>query len=335
MYLNDPDQSAPAEYMLDWLELRVLRSRDHTAPLDDLWLSWNEQFGSLPDGEDDIQRDTMRSALDTELARRQKALGCAYPFDVQESMLCLASEITCGGWCYLLCLRLSLAETQLVEAGSFSDISNDEQKLFQLCSTYAAAGLISGESIWFGWPRPEKTKFLEALRDVYHERFCEGKVLEDFLPGQSRATKDDQVDIIAFVPANDTLPSQICLLGQVASGKNWKTKPLSSDQIHKFHGVWFAEPPGSPPLRALFVPFCLFAKEHHQEGMGALKRCMLQESITYGILLTRYRIPYYVERAVTAHQKNPKGPIQPGEMEQRVELMEWGKNFLKQVHGSD
>ena len=70
-------------------------------------------------------------------------------------------------------------------------------------------------------PRPSGKDFLAALKAVYKE-FGDGKPHEAARPGASKAVKDNGIDVIAWRRQADRLPGTHYLIGQVASGSNWR-----------------------------------------------------------------------------------------------------------------
>ena len=100
-----------------------------------------------------------------------------------------------------------------------------------------------------------KVHFFQALKKTY-EAFGEVKVRQRRRAGASIAVKDAGIDIIAWENSNDGLPGYRYLLGQVASGANWKDKTVRND-IKLFHDDWFFDEPKSTPSPAMFIPFCI------------------------------------------------------------------------------
>ena len=136
--------------------------------------------------------------------------------------------------------------------------------MFQVCACLAAGGYTAGEVVSFGFPRPTGTAFLPALRATY-ERFGAGSVKQSVPPGFPVATKDDGIDVIAWRDHPDRMPGKLYLLGQCASGVDWRTKSVV-DRIEPFHG-WFTELPARHYLPSMFIPFTLHPVQrsgHHR-----------------------------------------------------------------------
>ena len=125
---------------------------------------------------------------------------------------------------------------------------------FQVCACLAAGGYFGGAVCSFGFPRATGNAFLPALRDAY-ARFGHGDVRASILPGQPAATKDGGIDIIAWRDHPDRLPGKLYSLGQCASGKNWKGKPV---EIMPFHTEWFSNVPAVNCLPSLYIPFLVY-----------------------------------------------------------------------------
>ena len=134
-------------------------------------------------------------------------------------------------------------------------MTNRERNLFQACATVAAGGYVRGPSISFGWPRPDGSSYLKALKRVY-KMFKDGTPHRRPRPSASDAVKDNGIDIIAWRRTADQLPGTHYMVAQVASGKDWIDKSVVQDREH-FHKFWFKYPSASTSQDAMFMPFGL------------------------------------------------------------------------------
>jgi hypothetical protein len=113
-------------------------------------------------------------------------------------------------------------------------------------------------------------------------------------PAAPDQVKDDGIDIIAWRPSPDGLPGTIYLLGQVASGKDWRGKTVIA-YITMFHQYWFHRQPAAQPQAAMFIPFCLDPKGTEDAALAQeiavdnMQRLTMQ----FGVLVYRYRMPHY------------------------------------------
>jgi hypothetical protein len=219
-------------------------------------LTENEQNDDIAD--QDAEEDSLVESVQEELRRRRESVGDGYPFRIDDrgQSLSLVTRLTETGVIYLFCLYLTqVADHTIIKKADAPKVTDKTRDLFQACSTVAAGGYVRGPAISFGWPRPDASSFLKAIKDVYKE-FGEGKPHARPRAGASNQVKDNGVDIIAWRRQRDKMPGTHYLIGQVASGENWKHKTVKAIRDH-FHKFWFSEIPGSQPTDAIFIPFSL------------------------------------------------------------------------------
>lgn len=307
----------PAGRLVDWLEFQAIIHQYHEASLELLW----EAMGIAEDApvdafeEDDaseavetINEDTVReevfAKVEREVERRICALNSAYPFLLEDSILRYEIDPSkAGQLAYLLCLRLSLPLSEALDEGTLPPIDNTtERALFQHCANYAAAGYLGGKVYAFGWPRPDKSGLLEALRRV--ETAMEGEGIVKAEPPDSAPvqSKDDELDVVAWIPLTDGPGGALTIWGQVASGKNWAEKALSTDKIDQFQRRWYDSSPVVKPARFMFVPFSIF-DDVYDGDKGRYIRKTLDILPVYGTIIHRYRLPAYVQRAFSRYDE--------------------------------
>ncbi len=255
-----PDESDHRAKFADWLELKAISSPDARVGFGTLIsaaaLTENEQDDNIAD--QDAEEDRLVQAAQEEIERRLKSVGDGYPFriDPKGNALCFLTPLEPSGVVYLFCLYLTqVADHTIIKKAKAPKINNRVRDLFQACSTVAAGGYVRGPAVSFGWPRPSGKDFLAALKAVYKE-FGDGKPHKTPRPGAAKAVKDNGIDVIAWRRQADKLPGTQYLIGQVASGSNWKGKSVTTDRKH-FHKFWFERAPGSKATDAMFIPFNL------------------------------------------------------------------------------
>ncbi|MCA8078993.1 hypothetical protein [Burkholderia cepacia] len=284
--LNDP------HVVCDWLEIAVLADQYHTYAFDTLSRAWDtlrNQEGRDPEGGDTTQ-EAFEENVKAEVRARADLLGDCYPFTFSESGESLEFDpnaCTDGGAIYLFCLLLSHCTQGAVFNGAYlPNITNAVRNYFQACATFAAAGEVTGHSYAFGFPRPDRTGFLEKLRQIY-AHFGEGvRVRDEPLPGAPLAQKDAQIDVIAWEPKADGAAGKKYMLGQVASGANWDAKTIKGGPIDSFHSGWLDPVPGSMATAAMFVPFC-----YGNLVDGSSADVINFRSYEFGHIFYRFRIP--------------------------------------------
>lgn len=97
------------------------------------------------------------------------------------------------------------------------------REYFQYIATAAIAGEIGGRAWSFGFPRPDRSRFLEKLTEIWSV-LKDGDVEPD--PSAPTSPKDDGVDVFACQEPKDGLPGFLLVAAQVATGKNWREKSI-------------------------------------------------------------------------------------------------------------
>ena len=275
--------------LVDWIELKILESEFNAFNLNEL--SSLTEEGEDEENEDYSKQDLLNeetvSTAIAEIVFRLEKLEDSYPFEMaadDTEMRLKQGERNIGQWIYLYCLIISHRKADGVNISDF-DLTNDDRDILQIASVYAAVGHF-GEAVSFGWPRKDDSGFVTALKDTFL-RMKEGMPREGFLPGASPHIKDGEIDVVAWTPMNDDLPGKLFLLGQVATGKNWKDKSILS-AIQYVFDIYFSLSPSSPPIGAMFIPFCI-----DEEHGGSRHEVLHNLTKRFGIIYYRLRLPYY------------------------------------------
>jgi len=274
-----------------------------------------------PDGEPldeyivESQKEHVVATTFDELRYRQGCLGNAYPFLVEAPSCTLTFEPAsgpgrAGGDIYLFCLLASAIRSGQVQGGDeLKELEKAIAVNFQICACLAAGGFLAGEVSSFGFPRASGDAFLPALRQAFH-RFGAGQVREAVPEGMPKGLKDGGIDVIAWREMPDQMPSKLYLLGQCASGRNWKEKSVVEYMAQL--GAWFAEPPAQHATPAMFIPFPMHHDlEEPKAGTftSSLRHRFWFEERRFGIIFDRIRIPHLAGTCLTF----------PAEARQRVE----------------
>jgi hypothetical protein len=249
----------------DILELTALLAPDRRTLLAEL-------TSTLEIGQDEFQnvddvienRDRPRVEATSEIQIRARQLGDAYPFSLNATGSTLTFDETSnwGRTLYVLSLILSHLPSEKSPVLEQAELLPDDadiiklRRWFQYCATASVAAEIGGDAWAFGWPRPDQSAFLEKLKEIW-SRLGDGDVREEPLPGSPDQVKDDEIDIIAAKLSCDGLHGFPIILGQVASGHNWRSKPLRSHADHVFFPEWFDITPASQTLIYHIIPFVI------------------------------------------------------------------------------
>jgi hypothetical protein len=288
-FLSIPELDADSRLQADWLELAAFLSPSQRVLVTELVNQQDldldqepEDFGSL----DELLEDIASKAT-AEVDRRRHDLGNAYPFEISADgeALSLSEEWTVGQAIYLFCLVLSHASKSILVPRDYAPDRHQLQEardLFQVCSTLAAAGHTGGPAFSIGWPRVSGVTFLSKLHEIWRH-YGDGIPQDELPPGTSPQHKDEGIDVISFWPERDGKPGHGYLLGQVASGNDWKGKSVRPDAVAFLR--WFKLVPAAQAYPAIFIPFSV-----DDEVIDPYTRI-------YGYVAHRLRLPHLAGKA--------------------------------------
>lgn len=242
----------------------------------------------------DTEEDRIEDAVLSEIEFRKAVLGLDYPFTVETSRGSWALSFdglgSSGSEIYLSCLLIScMRDKRIREDAVRAESGVDPARLFQAISSDASQALL-GRSISFGWPRADGTNFRDALQG-FVDALRVGKPKSQPPFGASRAVKDEGIDVIAWRSFTDGRPGNLLLFGQVASGGNWRGKPVAVE-LPLFLD-WFHTRPAQHPITAMFIPF----PQHHDFEPsadvswddGVVDFCRRNEMV-FGLMFDRLRL---------------------------------------------
>ncbi|GHV84107.1 hypothetical protein AGMMS50212_14470 [Spirochaetia bacterium] len=291
------------EIMGDLLEFRALIAGSDGLDMMDIQRDIDIEITDTEETGSGIEEDAAENAfihINQVLQTRSERVGeDNYPFSLSEngSRFALKLEISSSGYIYLFCLLLSHPKEDEVLTGDYLPvISDSERRLFQSCSTVAAAGLIAGNAISFGFPRPDGSSFYDKLREVYR-LIGDGEVRDNPIAGSPKNVKDYEIDIIAWLRRNNAFVLEHYFLAQVASGMNWGDKALSTDTISEFHDLFFSDKPKMAPERGMFIPFIF----DYEQETGFEKKLRIY-GMMYGKFQYRFSIPLYFSKGYELSQ---------------------------------
>lgn len=272
-----------------------------------------------------------------ELSYRERCLGVSYPFSVGRGTLTFdASNGNFmdfpGRTTYLFCLIAStIREKRFQPIEKLSVLTQRIAGAFQICACLAAGAYIGGEVSSFGFPRATGDSFLPALRNTYR-RFGAGSVRNDgeVPAGLPTELKDGGIDVVAWRDLPDRMPGKIYLLGQCASGENWRSKSVV-EYIGQLHGAWFSQVPARHSIPAMFIPFPFYhdIQEHKQAPFhDTVHNRFWFEEQRYGIIFDRLRVAHFAGVCM----KLPEKAKQKVDGAEQFEVVaEWIAAFLQLV----
>lgn len=281
MPISSPLPTDTRSRLADWLEVMSLTNTRGAAARSDLLglydllgddghaVERDEETGE--ELEIEILEDARAASADVvldELEHRAAVLGQFYPFQVhgrgQSWRLARApetedAEASAARACYTFCLLTSAIRDRCIQGTGVAPLERTLPNHFQAIATEAAAEILGGDVVSFGWPRPSGTAFLPALHD-FASRLRLGTPLATNPLWTNGRDKDAGIDVIAWRDFADSRPGKLVLFGQVASGNNWTEKSVKSDTPRFLS--WFSEHPTKHYIPAIFIPF----PQHHACG---------------------------------------------------------------------
>ena len=222
----------------DWVELYIATTGNH--------ISKTKLCSLLESASGEEPREQVISDIWRELKIRQNLYKSA-PFLIDklaiESKGNIDSEVT-----YLACLLIALYGP--------SNSNKNIAKLFERLSCLAIQQYLCGKGIVFGWPvvPGEEVSIRERIIKVA------SMLNERYVESPRETYKDRGVDVIAWKPFSESRTSQVIILLQCASGKDWRNKttdlPINAweQYIH-----W-----SNNPTKAFAVPCVIPSRDWHE-----------------------------------------------------------------------
>jgi hypothetical protein len=294
----------------DWIELLALTSSRNSASRADIVRLVTKQsdidhgIEADPDTGEELESEILETGacvladnVADELDFRSKALGVSYPFTINIRTETWSIELNPesleepAARVYIFCLLVSGVRDGRLVSGAISAVAKDDfAHLFQAVSYLAALQLMGNGGLSFGSPRPDGSKFLEAIQK-FTASFGVGEPRTQFMPSSSHKEKDEGIDVIAWRSFADGRPGQVLLLGQVASGNDWLDKPVQT-AVGRFLD-WFVTHPAKFYLPAIFIPFVQHHKFEPVRAVAyepAVRDYCRRTEITFGLVVDRLRI---------------------------------------------
>ncbi|GAB4080851.1 hypothetical protein GCU67_04725 [Modestobacter muralis] len=312
------EETATASDQADWLEANLLCGGTNTVSSASLArvLGLVEDFTphrtffdeetdeSLDEEILDPERDQLLERVWTELSYRAEVMGDSYPFELkargEDFTLSVAAATTAGVQsgrnCYVACLMIALCRQSIVMQAAVGDelpeLKRASDRIMQILSFKAAAHFIGGDAYWFGWPRIDSAKSYTAALQTIVDSLGFGKLRQAAPAWASGAEKDGTVDVVAWRSFPDKSYGSLVMYGQVASGKNWRGKSITTHIDGYFH-EWFEDIPAKHWVPAMFMPFTLHAtagstKTHSREEV--MRGMARRDERDFGIIFDRLRV---------------------------------------------
>lgn len=282
----------------DYLELVAFFSAEARSFTKDLINA--AEIGAEEDYEDVDQEINTREEIVNGAVRRIEgrvnALRETYPFnlDANGDVLEFVGQEPCYGQAaYILSLILShLSSMSPILYNSAVYPTEREvielRKYFQYFATAALAAEVNGKAWSFGHPRLDKSSFHDKLKHIWTV-LGDGRLQPSV--GVPSKPQDDQIDIFAARLYRDNLPGFLVAAGQVATGRDWRSKSLRNHLEGVFFSRWFSQQPVTKMLCYHIIPFA-------RPDLEFFDDCRV-----LGNVLHRLRVPRRVAEAQSLHEK--------------------------------
>ena len=303
--ISSPAPDASRSALADWLELTaLLRSRvAGSGDLESLLrLNSDNDRELVATGEEPIEeeiaetkRDALLARVSEEISFRERSLGSDYPFEVSGDPLRIAVRPTLNTTshpAYVFMLMMTGLKDKLFPTSpAIVSRTGRGRTLFHLCASIGVAGVLKdGHTYWFGFPRPDKSIFANALQDLC-TRLGFGRAKNPPPPGLPTAAKDDQIDVVGWRAFRDKRNGTLLIICQAATGNDWDTKSVKP-HLGAFTD-WFDQSPYREAMPSLAVPFPVHHEVDDRDGEDyeeAVFNALQRLNHRHGVVLDRLRI---------------------------------------------
>lgn len=248
---------------------------------------------------DDRQQNLSDRALD-EIEYRLNTLGSKYPFKIVSAGTNWTVVYTpprsgaekFAAYSYVSCLLVSAIKYKYVKLHHLKQEYRAIADHFQLLSYLVAPEVLGGDAFWMGWPRPDDTTKLSAALEKVTKRMELGKVRSTPPDWDAGWAKDGTVDIVAWRKFVGRAPGAVILYGQVASGMDWRTKPLRT-YFDPYYTGWFESTPSRQYIQSMFIPYpvhedCKPTKNQSFDKLAYANA--VRDERTFGVIIDRIRL---------------------------------------------
>lgn len=343
--ISGPDLEAPRSCLADWLEVCALFSAHGAgqATISSLFRKSGDEGHFVEPDEDgesfdveimnnDLEDVSVRIA--EEIGLREAALDEDYPFLVTPNPFHLQLKakielLSSPSYIYLFLLLMSGARDKLfLRSDNIAALVKTGRTLFHACASIGVAGLLcNAETVWFGFPRADRSGFLDALKNLC-EQIGSGKAKTEIPPGFPDVPKDDEIDIVGWRAYRGRRNGNLVVLCQAATGLDWKDKSILT-QTDVFR-EWFDVKPYAKATGAIAVPFPAYHEVSENPEFGfdtAMHNAVDRLQTQLGVLIDRVRI---VEASQSINdEKSQTRNI--GGIEKIPELKQWVRDAVAAI----
>ena len=327
-----PGLNSKDHELVDWLELTAFFNEFRTVRLDELHAALEEQFEMVEDDDShevldefggnndgdiariDAEKEKIRELIENEVDFRIKDCEDAYPFylgaDAEELVLMDNWQDDQYTPYLIYLITAHLTRDSLFDFEVANDlIQRLRNRVFQVLSTFAMAGLANGSAASIGWPRTDKADIITTLKRA-EARGAGFLTKEKPGPYTPPNEKDGGIDVIAW--QFDVRPPPILFyFAQVASGHNWTEKSVS-DHSKLFARNYMDDAHRGNVGYATLLPFRV-ADEIQWKN----------QHMIHGVLLDRTRLPKFA----VIGQALARSGVEMDESENMPQVLDWLNDF--------
>ncbi|MCY4301241.1 MAG: hypothetical protein OXC68_05825 [Aestuariivita sp.] len=342
--IKAPGKNGTRSEIADWLEIRALLKLESSSSIVMSVASTESEDHGLDETESgnetelEITEKEVENGLDIvayELGFRNDSLNEMYPFKYTAlpsghfSLTLDFDETNQAHQMYVFMLLVSGVRDKRIALPDLEAFILQAGTLFHVCASIGVAGLMhSGQTFWFGFPRPDGTNFLDALRKL-SDKLKFPKPKQQIPAGMSAQAKDEEIDIVGWRPFVDNRIGGLIVLCQAASGSNWSAKSIIS-AVPKFSKTFFTQGPYGYGVGAMAMPFMahhdveLTTKDIEEDFEDACYNRLWSTHSGFGVILDRIRIVQATNEVFSRadHEDAVAG------IEKYVDLTSWSKGVL-------
>jgi hypothetical protein len=314
--VDPPNLDLAIDGLVDWLELSALFNEFGIARVDSMIGSLTQLVEEAEDdiGEKDKLTEQLIEGVENEILTRMEHLRETYPFKLSDG----AEEVQLDvDWrqeqhlFYLVCLVTShTTGSSILKTPPVGPLlTRLRNRVFQILSTLAMAGLAGGPAISVGWPRVGGEPMLALLQRAVAAGagFTVRNPPSPFVPPEE---KDGGIDVIAW-SAEVSPPPANFYFAQSASGNNWPGKPVSN-HADVFANSYMLDHMTGNISHATLIPFRV-----------ADPITFAQQSLYHRAVLDRLRLPY---QAWIGLQRSQAGVV-VDEADQMPVVLTWMEDY--------
>ena len=267
----------------DQVEIRCLREQQISAQ--DI-LSELGMVEECETDEDEIVREGFIDDLIEEIKNREKWCSGNYPFDIDGSPPVMVLRRDDSPVIELYKFLLYATNGDMKKNCTNNDVN--ATLLFEELSEITVKIYLGegAETFLFGTANKDFKNFQQRITELI-QRMNEGKGFKEQPKENYDYTKDDGLDVAAWIPFGDGYPGQLIVFGQCKTGTSWDNNTLTDLQPDSFCKRWFQEQPVYTPVRLFFL----------NEGLD--RRNWYNTSTRAGIIFDRFRIMALMNKSLT------------------------------------